>query len=88
MTIIEGTRRQTPPLERYGEKGENSKSLPLNSVKLARRLAGLKQSNSKRGPRCIMPITRRLDATDFLISRVMGQLSMFILSLKTSTFRR
>jgi len=41
MTIIEGMRRQTPPLERYGEKGENSKSLPLNSVKLARRLAGI-----------------------------------------------
>ena len=47
-----------------------------------------KQSNSKRGPRCIMPIARRFDATEFLICRVMGQLFMLILSLKTSTFHR
>ena len=84
MTIIEGMRRQTLQLERYGEKAENS-------VTSTGEEAGWhKQSNSKRGPRCIMPIARRFDATEFLISRVMGQLFMLtgILSLKTSTFRR
>lgn len=44
MTITEGMRRQTPPLERYGEKGENLKLFPLNSVKLARKLAGIKRA--------------------------------------------
>lgn len=39
MTIIEGMRRQTLQLERYGEKAENSKSLPL-----ARRLAGINRA--------------------------------------------
>ena len=45
---------------RGGKRGETSKSLPLKSVELARRRA-----NSKQWPRCIMPLSRKLDMTEF-----------------------
>ena len=88
MTItIEGMRRQMPQLKRYGEKGENSKLLPLISVELTRRLAGMNRAILSEVRDVVLTITRRFDPTDFLISRVRGKLSMLILSLKTSTFR-
>ena len=45
---------------RGGGRGETSKALPLKSVELARR-----RGNSKRRSRCIMPLSRKLDMTEF-----------------------
>ena len=86
MTIIEGMGRQPPPQESW--EGRKYKITSTELCWTSEEADWHKQSNSKRGPRCIMPITRRFDATEFLISRVMGQLSMLILSLKSSTFCR
>ena len=41
------------------EGGETSRSLPLQSVELARR-----RENAKRRQRCIMPLARKLDVTE------------------------
>ena len=38
---------------------ENSRSLPLKSVELARR-----RGNAKRGQHCVMPLARKLDMTE------------------------
>ena len=62
MPSNEGLRRQPPP-GKVGGGGEGvgtSRSLPLKSVELARR-----RENAQRRHRCIMPLARKLDMTEF-----------------------